>query len=222
VDTGVEFDKFIDPLSGDYCPDCAHLAQLASQRKGDAQRYIARRLREGTVSDAFLRLVADVVDPDIRKRRGRPRGSSIDDYEVEIAADFEDLLRNGAKYQDAVGMLAEGYAYNERGIGRIVSARVLKPWREMQAWEREYASWSAADKYVYHRDMEGMTDPHEIVDESEWIARLEALADEEAEAFAAMLGCKHQCREGCRRNELTSDRRSCALCRANLTRNVRQ
>lgn len=217
----VEQDNFTDLFSKEHCPDCAQLVELEARSKQDAQRYIARRLREGNCSDAFLRLVAELVDPDVKKRRGRPKGSSIDDFEAEIGADFVDLRRNGAKYQDAVAVLAEGYAYNERGVGRIVSARVLNPWREIHIWEREYGSWSTADKEVYHRDIEKITDSREMMDETEWKAQLSALADMEADRNAAMIRCKHHCSKGCRRKELASDRRSCALCSVNLARSLR-
>ena len=89
----MDLEKYTDLLSKDYCPDCAQYA-VRVRNKDEARRYVARRVREGEFSTAFRLLAADLIDPDVKIPRGRPKGSPIDDY---FAGDRFRLLRSATQ-----------------------------------------------------------------------------------------------------------------------------
>lgn len=123
----------------------------------DARRLLAEKLRDGYQSGRFRNHVADIIDPDKKRSRGRPRGSHLAGLWHAIGRGFDDLTRTGGGAGSAYTALASEYGVGERTIQRIVKSYKDDLRDDAQAidqWKREFASWSDAEKEEFYAEVE--------------------------------------------------------------------
>ena len=214
----MDFNKMLGMTDKDYCWVRAEYDRcVRAGLPNEAKRFVAQKLREGYGSTRFRGLAADLIDPDVKHPRGRPKGSHLDDQWHAIGQDFEDLRECGAKYKDVADALADKYRIGPRTI-ETFAANYQKTMRDaykiQKEWEQEFASWPQAEQDAYYREQElaaGEEEPDPVFHE-QCRSFLDAKA---ADAYRVHLACPHGCYEGCRKSTLHLGRRECALRTAN-------
>lgn len=129
---------------------------ITAGRRTDAIRLAVQYLREGQHSETLSRVVADLIDPDVQRKRGRPKGSAFSVKWPEIGSEYCSLRTSGERHERIIDVLASNYASSPRNIEKLVStyrAEMSAAYKLMREWDDEFDSWPEHEKAEYYAEL---------------------------------------------------------------------